>query len=117
MIGSMQPLEDKESLQDIPQKLANLPLRDTVAFPFMILPLSVGVPRSIKLVENAMHGNRLIGLVTSKDPRLDEPVPEKTYTVGGTGTGKTHLARAIALQCIRPGKHGRQSRVISGILV
>ena len=48
----------------------------------MILPLSVGVPRSIKLVEDAMHGNRLVGLVASKDPELDEPVPGQTYTVG-----------------------------------
>jgi ATP-dependent Lon protease len=48
----------------------------------MILPLSVGVPRSKKLVEDSMHGNRLIGLVTSKDPELDEPVPGQTYNVG-----------------------------------
>jgi ATP-dependent Lon protease len=48
----------------------------------MILPLSVGVPRSIKLVEDALHGNRLIGLVASKDPDLNEPVPGQTYSVG-----------------------------------
>ncbi|MBW2431750.1 MAG: endopeptidase La [Deltaproteobacteria bacterium] len=78
----MQPQEEKKSLEDIPRDLPILPLRNTVALPFMILPLSVGVPRSIKLVEDTMHGNRLIGLVTSKDPDLDEPVPGQTYTVG-----------------------------------
>jgi ATP-dependent Lon protease len=82
MVGFMQPQEEKKSLEDIPRDLPILPLRNTVALPFMILPLSVGVPRSIKLVEDTMHGNRLIGLVTSKDPDLDEPVPGQTYTVG-----------------------------------
>jgi ATP-dependent Lon protease len=82
MVGFMQPLGDKKAPEDIPQDLPILPLRNTVAFPFMILPLAVGVPRSIKLVEDAMHGNRLVGLVASKDPELDEPVPGQTYTVG-----------------------------------
>jgi ATP-dependent Lon protease len=82
MVGFMQPTEEKKPLEDIPQDLPILPLRNTVAFPFMILPLSVGVPRSIKLIEDSMHGNRLIGLVTSKDPELDEPVPGQTYNVG-----------------------------------
>ena len=81
MVGFMQPPEEKKPLEDIPQDLSLLPLRNTVAFPFMILPLSVGVPRSIKLVEDTMHGNRLVGLVASKDPELDEPVPGQTYTV------------------------------------
>ncbi|MGD8298485.1 MAG: endopeptidase La [Desulfobacterales bacterium] len=82
MVGFLQPLGDKKAPEDIPQDLPILPLRNTVAFPFMILPLAVGVPRSIKLVEDAMHGNRLVGLVASKDPELDEPVPGQTYTVG-----------------------------------
>jgi ATP-dependent Lon protease len=82
MVGFMQPHEDKKPLDNIPRDLPILPLRSTVAFPFMILPLIVGVPRSIKLVEDIMQGNRLIGLVTSKDPDEDEPVPGQTYTVG-----------------------------------
>ena len=82
MVGFMQPLEEKKPLEEIPQDLPILPLRNTVAFPFMILPLSVGVPRSIKLVENTMHGNRLVGLVASKNPDIDEPVPGQIYNVG-----------------------------------
>jgi ATP-dependent Lon protease len=82
MVGFMQPHEEKKPLEDIPRDLPILPLRNTVAFPFMILPLAVGVPRSKKLVEDTMHGNRLIGLVASKDPELDEPVPGQTYDVG-----------------------------------
>jgi ATP-dependent Lon protease len=70
MVGFMQPQEEIKPLEDIPRDLPILPLRNTVAFPFMILPLSVGVPRSIKLVEDTLHGNRLIGLVASKDPDL-----------------------------------------------
>ena len=61
MPGFMQPQEGKSLLKDIPPDVSILPLRNTVAFPFMILPLSVGVPRSIKLVEETLQGNRLIG--------------------------------------------------------
>ena len=43
MVGFMQPLVEKKPLEDIPQELPILPLRNTVAFPFMILPLSVAL--------------------------------------------------------------------------
>ena len=82
MVGFMQPHDNGNRLEDIPQDLPILPLRNTVAFPFLILPLAIGVPRSMKLIEDALHGNRLIGLLTSRDPQLDEPVPGQVYEVG-----------------------------------
>jgi ATP-dependent Lon protease len=51
----------------------------------MILPLAVGVKRSRKLIETIMKGDRLIGLVASKHPNLDEPLPGQTYSVGTVG--------------------------------
>ena len=66
----------------IPEELAILPLRNTVVFPFTILPLAVGVPRSIKLIEDAQKGDRLIGLVSMKDPQIEEPVPGQIYETG-----------------------------------
>ena len=63
-------LDSKES---IPEELPILPLRGTVAFPFIIMPLSIGVPRSTKLIKSAVQNNSMIGLVVSKKPEVDEP--------------------------------------------
>jgi ATP-dependent Lon protease len=67
---------------DIPEELSILPLRNTVAFPFTIIPLSVGISRSIQLVEEAQKGAHLIGLVAMKDPKVEEPLPGQVYEVG-----------------------------------
>jgi ATP-dependent Lon protease len=66
----------------IPHDLPILPLRNTVAYPFSILPLMVGVPRSIRLVEDAVKGDSIIGLVASRDGSVEEPQPGQTYEVG-----------------------------------
>ena len=74
---------EKENGQvNIPPELPILPLRNTVAFPFTVLPLTVGIPRSVKLIEEAMQGNRLIGLVAMKDPSIELPGPDEVYTTG-----------------------------------
>jgi ATP-dependent Lon protease len=67
---------------NIPSELPILPLRNTVAFPFMIMPLAVGVPRSIKMIEDVLQGDHLIGLLTSKIPDEDNPMPGQIYEVG-----------------------------------
>ncbi len=85
MVGLIQHQNENKLTEDIPQDLPILPLRNTVAFPFMILPLAVGVMRSRKLIETIMQGDRLIGLVTSKHPDLEEPLPGQTYSVGTVG--------------------------------
>jgi ATP-dependent Lon protease len=66
----------------IPEELPILPLRNTVAFPYSVLPLAVGVPRSVKLIEDAMQGDHLIGLVSMKYPEIEEPQPGQVYEVG-----------------------------------
>jgi ATP-dependent Lon protease len=68
--------------ENIPKELAILPLRNTVAFPFSMLPLSVGVERSVKLIEEAVQGNSLIGLVATKDPSIEEPLPGQVHETG-----------------------------------
>ncbi len=72
---------DKEPV-DIPDVLPMLPVRDIVIFPYMFLPLFVGRESSIKAVESAMEKDRLILLVTQKDPANDKPGPEDIYPVG-----------------------------------
>lgn len=70
---------------NIPTELPILPLRNIVAFPFIVVPLAVGIPRSIRLVEEAAEGNRLIGMVAMTDPSIEEPGIGETYTVGTIG--------------------------------
>lgn len=66
----------------IPDELPVLPLRNMVALPFTTLPIAVGVPRSVRLVQEAMQSNRLLALVTSRDPDIDEPTSEQVHDVG-----------------------------------
>ncbi|MFN8450466.1 MAG: endopeptidase La [Anaerolineae bacterium] len=66
----------------IPDELPILPLRGVVVYPQTIIPLTVGQPRSIKLVDEVVSGSRMIGLITSKDPNLETPGPDDIYRVG-----------------------------------
>ena len=71
-----------EAEGNFPSELPILPLRGTIAFPFIILPLSIGVPRSVSLIRSAIKDDSLIGLVVSKKPELEEPESEDLHTVG-----------------------------------
>ena len=69
----------------IPAELPVLPLRGVVVYPMMWLPLTVGQERSIRLVDEALvesSDRRYIGLVSSRDPEVDEPAPGQIYDVG-----------------------------------
>jgi ATP-dependent Lon protease len=72
----------KEHTAHIPSDLSILPLRNTVAYPFSVLPLLVGVSRSVKLVEETVKKGGIIGLVASKDGSVEEPQPGQVYEVG-----------------------------------
>jgi len=67
---------------DVPEVLPVLPLRGVVVYPETAIPLTIGQPRSIKLVDDAVAGNRLIALVAARDPELETPGPEDLYQVG-----------------------------------
>lgn len=67
---------------EIPAELPILPLRGLVVYPQTAIPLTVGQPRSIKLVDDVVSGDRLIGLVAAKDPSLETPGPDDVYRVG-----------------------------------
>jgi len=67
----------------IPSQLPILPLRGLVVYPETAVPLSIGQPRSIRLVDDVLSADdRLIGLVTSKDPQNEHPGPDDLYKVG-----------------------------------
>jgi ATP-dependent Lon protease len=64
-----------------PEELSILAVRDTVLFPSALLPLSVGRPASVSLVES-LGENRLIGVISQIDPRTDTPEPGDLHEVG-----------------------------------
>jgi ATP-dependent Lon protease len=75
------------TLKGIPSVLPILPLRGLVVYPETAVPLTIGQPRSIRLVDDVVAGdNRLIGLVTSRDPELEIPEPKDLFTVGTVAT-------------------------------
>jgi ATP-dependent Lon protease len=71
---------------DIPPELPLLPLRGLVVYPQTAVPLTVGQPRSIKLVDEVVSGDRQIALVTAKDPDMETPGPDDIYRVGTIAT-------------------------------
>ncbi|MGE0917629.1 endopeptidase La [Trichlorobacter lovleyi] len=66
----------------IPELLPLLPIRDVVVYPFMIIPLFVGREMSIKAVDQALAGDRMIMLATQHDIGDEDPTPDKIYNVG-----------------------------------
>ena len=82
MLNLTKPEDITRHLENIPREIPILPLRNTVAYPLMIIPLVVGIPRSIKLVEEALKTNSPIGLVAAKDPSIEEPSPDQIYKIG-----------------------------------
>jgi ATP-dependent Lon protease len=69
----------------IPDALPVLPLRDAVVFPLTAVPLAVGQPRSVGLVDDVMRGNRLLALVAQRDARTEPAGPEDLHRVGTVG--------------------------------
>jgi ATP-dependent Lon protease len=79
--------------QPLPEALPVLPLRDTVTFPETLTPLAVGQARSVQLVNDVLGTNRMLVMVASRDPELEQPGPEDLYDVGVVGA----VARMIKI--------------------
>src|SRR5689334_11571235 len=63
----------------LPAILSILPVRNTVVFPGTIMPLSVGRPESLKLLEETLPQSRMVGVVAQRDPDKDQPGPDDLY--------------------------------------
>lgn len=76
--------EDEEEMNSelVPESLPILPLRNTVLFPGVVLPITVGRDKSIKLVKEAYDGKKMIGVVSQTDPNNENPGAKDLYTVG-----------------------------------
>src|SRR5215813_7239419 len=75
---------DGENLTEIevPKELPVLPLRNTVLFPGVVLPITVGRDKSIKAVNDAYRGDKLIGVVAQKDSNIEDPGKKDLENVG-----------------------------------
>src|SRR5207245_9357244 len=96
--------ERGESELSIPDVLAILPLRGTVIFPQAVMPLAAGRPASVRLIQEARPGSRLLGAVTPRDPAEDEPRGQGLHAVGPVmliHQGATHPDGTL-----RPGVQG-----------
>lgn len=69
-----------------PAELPILALRGTVAYPDLVMPLIVGRERSIRLIDESMNSDKMIGIITQKNPDIEEPDMEDLYTVGTIAT-------------------------------
>ena len=70
----------------IPDVLPVLPLRDSIVFPMTAVPLAVGQPRSLRLVDDVMRGNRLLALSAQRDPSVEATTVEDLHRVGTVGS-------------------------------
>lgn len=67
---------------DVPDILPILPLRNTVMFPGVVLPITVGRQKSLQLIQEVYRGNRLIGTIAQKDGSIDDPAQADLYQTG-----------------------------------
>jgi len=83
LIPLMTP-EDEEIInkEPVPETLPILPLRNTVLFPGVVIPITAGRDKSIQLINDANKGDKIIGVVAQKNEAVEEPTAKDIYTTG-----------------------------------
>jgi ATP-dependent Lon protease len=76
--------EEEMNNEQIPEVLSILPLRNTVLFPGVVIPITVGRDKSIKLIRDANKGDRIIGVVAQQDTSIEDPTFSQLNSVGTT---------------------------------
>lgn len=76
--------EDEEEMnnEELPASLPILPLRNTVLFPGVVIPISAGRDKSIKLINDANAGDKIIGVVSQKNEDIEDPTKNDIHTTG-----------------------------------
>ena len=76
--------EDEEALrnEELPTEVAILPLRNTVLFPGVVIPITVGRDKSIQLIKDANKSDKIIGVVAQKDQNIENPSPSDLFSLG-----------------------------------
>jgi ATP-dependent Lon protease len=78
-----QPMEEEKAEAKV---LSILPIKDGIVFPKALLPMAVGQERSIKLIDDALIKDKIIGLVAVKNAEVEVPDPKDLYEIGSSGT-------------------------------
>ena len=83
LIPLMTP-EDEEEINNeaLPESLPILSLRNTVLFPGVVIPITAGRDKSIKLINDANKGSKVIGVVAQKDEAIEDPTAEELHQTG-----------------------------------
>ena len=83
LIPLMTP-EDEEQINNevLPESLPILPLRNTVLFPGVVIPITAGRDASIKLINDANNGGKVVGVVAQKDESVENPTEKDIYKTG-----------------------------------
>lgn len=68
--------------EDLADEISILPIKNTVLFPGVVIPITVGRQKSIKLVKKAYQGNRIIGVIAQKNAQAEEPSTDELYRTG-----------------------------------
>ncbi|HRG19071.1 MAG TPA: endopeptidase La [Flavobacterium lutivivi] len=83
LIPLLTPEDEEEMInEELPNSLPILPLRNTVLFPGVVIPISAGRDKSIKLINEANAGNKIIGVVAQKNEADEDPTKNDIYPVG-----------------------------------
>lgn len=93
-IALMSPDGDDESEKNHkPKELPILPLRNTVLFPGVVIPITVGRDKSVKLIKDAYKRDKIIGVVSQKDANNDDPGLNDLYSLGT----EAHIIRMLRM--------------------
>ncbi len=68
--------------EDLPEELSILPIKNTVLFPGVVIPITVTRQKSIRLIKKAYSGNRIVGVIAQKNKQMEEPAVEDVYRFG-----------------------------------
>ena len=83
MIQLINPEQESDlKPEDLPEELSILPIKNTVLFPGVVIPITVTRQKSIRLIKKAYQGNRIIGVVAQKNKQAEEPGSEDLYRFG-----------------------------------
>jgi len=76
--------EDEEALrnEELPKEVPILPLRNTVLFPGVVIPITAGRDKSIELIKDANKSDKIIGVVAQRDQNIENPGPGDLYALG-----------------------------------
>lgn len=83
MIQLINPEQESDlKPEDLPEELSILPIKNTVLFPGVVIPITVTRQKSIRLIKKAYQGNRIIGVIAQKNKQAEEPGMEDLYRFG-----------------------------------